>query len=233
MIAIIGNQDGFDAKLSRLPDFKYESIPAEEFIYELKSNGLMASKITSIDANLEGKGYSLVRYSTTSGKTGRGFLFDFRDAKISEFFFTEDDKAEKPTKEVLDAKADDAKKEAAKVKDETGAKKFLDDNKEKIEKLSSSLKGDAKKNFDEIVQFVKDNTEKVDEASKSTKHTILLKLLFGCVGVIAFMLSLNTFAWVALSPIVGPLLLGTVKKISGLKESCDKDDKSEEEKESK
>lgn len=37
----------------------------------------------------------------------------------------------------------------------------------------------------------------------------------------------------AMDPIVGPLLLGTVKKISGLKENCEKDDKSKEDKESK
>ena len=92
MIAILGNQDGFGVKLSRLPDFKYESIPAKEFIDELKSNGLTSSKITSINANLEGKGYSLVKYSITSGKTGRGFLFDFRDVKFSGFFFNEREK---------------------------------------------------------------------------------------------------------------------------------------------
>ena len=84
-----GKKDGFDVKLSRLSEFQYESIPAEEFIDELKSNGLTASKITSIDANLEGRGYSLVNYSITSGKGGRGFLFKFGDAESSGFFFNE------------------------------------------------------------------------------------------------------------------------------------------------
>jgi len=230
LIAILGNQDGFDVKLSRLPDFKYESIPAKEFINELKSNGLTASKITSINANLEGKGYSLVKYSTTSGKPGRGFLLDFGDAEFNGFFFNEGE--ENPD----DAKADDlfikgdeyeeelkekaklAKEEAKKMKKPEDAKAFIDKNKDKIDEMSKKLSGKAKENFDEIVQFVKDNSEKVEEASKdSSKNTILLKLLFGCVGVISFMLSLNTFAWVAMSPIVGPILLGTVKKISGLK----------------
>ena len=84
---IIGKRDGFDVKLSRLPDFKYESIPAKEFINELKSNELTASKITNINADLEGKGYSLVQYSTNLGKTGRGFLFDFGDAEFNGLFF--------------------------------------------------------------------------------------------------------------------------------------------------
>ena len=238
LLGFVNTSDTLGVKLKNLSQYTREEgmvLDVKSFIKEMLSCGLTTSKIKKIEANFEGKGYDLVGYTENTPRMRRVFFFEFGDGNDElNKFFTEDDKAEKPTKEVLDAKADDAKKEAAKVKDEAGAKKFLDDNKEKIEKLSSSLKGDAKKNFDEIVQFVKDNTEKVDEASKdSTKHTVLLKLLFGCVGVIAFMLSLNTFAWVALSPIVGPLLLGTVKKISGLKESCDEDDKSEEEKESK
>ena len=235
LIAILGNQDGFDVKLSRLPDFKYESIPAKEFINELGSNGLTASKITSINANLEGKGYSLVKYSTTSGKTGRGFLLDFGDAEFSGFFFNEGE--DNPD----DAKADDlfikgdkyeeemkeqaklAKEEAKKIKGIKDAKTFLDKNKDKIAEVSKKLKGKEKENFDEIVQFVRDNSEKVEESSKkSTSNTILLGLLFGCVGVISFLLHLNTIGWIALSPIIGPLLMGTIKKISKLDEQDEK-----------
>lgn len=62
-----------------------------DFIKELKSSGLTASKITNIDAYLEGKGYSLVEFSITSGKSGRGLLFDFTDDVTANGFFTEDD----------------------------------------------------------------------------------------------------------------------------------------------
>jgi hypothetical protein len=83
---LMAEPNGFGVKLSRLPEFKFDSISASDFIDELKSNGLTSSKINNIDANLEGKGYSLISYSTLSGKNGRGFLFNFGDSTANGFF---------------------------------------------------------------------------------------------------------------------------------------------------
>lgn len=175
--------------------------------------------------------HSLSRYKVHEDKGKSTFCFVFSNGAnslVSEKEDNPDDwKADDQFnkgdeyEEELKAKAELAKEESKKIKKPEDAKKFLDKNKAKIAEVSKKLTGKAKENFDKVVKFVEDNSSsgKVDEASKSKSHTILLGLLFGCVGVISFLLNLNTIGWIALSPIVGPLLMGTVKKLSGLDES--------------
>lgn len=122
---------------------------------------------------------------------------------------------EAPTKEQLLSKKDKARAEAAKVTTSDAAKKFLDKHQDDITKLNAKLKGDAKKDFSKIVSFMQDfaKGKKLDEST----NDVLLKIVFGCAGVISFMCGLNTIAWIILSPIVGPLLHETVKRLSGIK----------------
>lgn len=118
----------------------------------------------------------------------------------------------KLTQKEADNKKDAAKKEAAQIKTASDAKKFLKKHQSDIQKLGSKLKGDAKKDFGKIVSFIENyaSNKTVDESSSD----VLLKVVYGCIAVISFMCGLTSFGWIALSPIVGPLLHEAVKRLS-------------------
>lgn len=234
IVSFVNTSDTLGVKLKNLSHYSREEgmvLDVKSFIKEMLSYGLTSSKIKKFEASFEGKGYDLVGYTEDTPRMRRVFFFEFSDgndepldnffneaenpddAKADDLFIKSDEYEEE-----LKAKAELAKEESKKIKQPEDAKKFLDKNKAKIAEVSKKLSGKAKENFDKVVKFIEDNSssQKVDEASKSS--TVLLGLLFGCVGVIAFLLNLNTVGWIALSPVVGPLLMATAKKISGLNE---------------
>ena len=158
-----------------------------------------------------------IYYVTNARLAGENLSTNLRKYHENEDALDEsEEKDVAPTQKQIDSKKDSAKKEASKVKTPDDAKKFLSKYKADIDKMSSKLKGDAKKNFGKIVDFMQkyaDGKQKLDESSNDT----LLRIIFGCAGIISFMVHLNTFAWIVLSPIVGPLLFHAVKRLSGLK----------------
>lgn len=151
-------------------------------------------------------------------KAGRRTLFSITDkgvdllkkcGALGSTALNEEDENVPDTKE-LKSRIADAKKDAAKVKKPEDAKKFLDDNKAKIDELSKKMKGDQKKAFDIVINKIREYAEgkELNEGDTSAK------VICGCVAVIMWLIGLGP-AWIvgALSPIVGPMLLNVVKKI--------------------
>lgn len=122
--------------------------------------------------------------------------------------------SEKPSTKEAKEKIGDAKSEAAKLKTPEDVKKFMAANKSKIATVSGKLKGNAKKNFDKIVEIVDSYSKQVNESELS------VKVICGLVAVIMWLCSLDG-AWIAVaaSPIIAPLLVGVLKKV-GLNESA-------------
>ena len=80
--------DGLKVNLASKDPSKYPGINAEDFVNELSSYGMKASKIERIEADADGETYALVGYRIENfGKWGSVFFFEFGDgaSKANDF----------------------------------------------------------------------------------------------------------------------------------------------------